>query len=497
VAVPSGLISWWPAGGNALDVTTNHNDGTLHGNATYAAGEVGQAFTFDGNGDFIEVTNSASLSPTNGITVDAWVFVEGGQSTHRDIVSKDGETTDRQFVITVSDQNKFRAHIGVSNVLYYIDATNTVPLSNWTHVAMTYDKTNLSLYVNGVRQTTGAVSGPIMVTAEPVRIGGGAPAGRTQCYFTGRIDEPDIFSRALSASEIKAIYDAGPAGKYNPNCVACTNANGWWPGDGNPFDIARTNFGLMLQGAGFDSGLVVQAFAFDGTTQNVEIADSPQLNPTNALTLECWINLSADTGDHRDIFSKDGETFDRQYLLTVSDLGTFRAHVGTDGGLYYIDGITSVGVNTWTHVAMTYDGTDLVLYFNGVPEVSATLDIGGPTIATTQPVRIGGGAPAGSVQCFFPGMVDEATIYDRALSGTEIAAIYSAGCAGKCKVDTDSDGLTDIQETFLGTNPNSPDSDNDGVSDWVEFIQGRNPNVAGSITDTNNLINLKIFTPLK
>src|SRR5204863_4405081 len=104
--------------------------------------------------------------------------------------------SDRQFILTASDQNKFRAHIGVSNVLYFIDATNTLALSNWTHVAMTYDTTNLVLYVNGVRQTNGAVSGPIMTTTQPFRIGGGAPSGAPQYYFAGRIDEPDIFNRA-------------------------------------------------------------------------------------------------------------------------------------------------------------------------------------------------------------------------------------------------------------------------------------------------------------
>ena len=39
---------------------------------------------------------------------------------------------------------------------------------------------------------------------------------------------------------------------------------------------------------------------------------------------------------------------------------------------------------------------------------------------------------------------------NRALSGTEISAIYSAGCAGKCKVDTDHDGLTDLQNRTQG-----------------------------------------------
>jgi hypothetical protein len=361
---------------------------------------------------------------------------------------------------------------------------------------MTYDQTNLVLYVNGIPQTTGAVSGPIMTTTQPFRIGGGAPAGASQYYFAGRIDEPDLFSRALSASEILAIYNAGAAGKYNPNCYAITNANGWWPGDGNTYDLARTNFGAWVGSSNYDSGVVAQAFKFDGSTTDVEIADNPELNPTNALTIEAWIMATGNQNNHRDIFSKDGESSSRQFILTDSSLNKFRAHVGLSGGLSFIDGTNTVPLNTWTHVAMTYDGTNLILYFNGSPEASAALTPG-PTITTTQPVRIGGGAPAGQLQYRFAGLIDEATLYNRALSGTEIAAIYSAGCAGKCKVDSDGDGLTDIQEYYFGTNPNSADTDGDGVSDYIEVWQGRNPNAAGALSDTNGLINLKVFTPLR
>lgn len=66
-------------------------------------------------------------------------------------------------------------------------------------------------------------------------------------------------------------------------------------------------------------------------------------------------------------------------------------------------------------------------------------------------------------------MIDEVTFYRRALTNIEITALYSAGSAGKCKVDTDGDGLTDLQEAFLGTNPNLADTDGDGMDDGWEW----------------------------
>jgi hypothetical protein len=63
--------------------------------------------------------------------------------------------------------------------------------------------------------------------------------------------------------------------------------------------------------------------------------------------------------------------------------------------------------------------------------------------------------------------------------------------------DVDGDGVTNDQECALGTDPYNPDTDMDGVSDLVEYLQGRNPLIFGSVADTNNLIGLRIYTPLK
>lgn len=63
----------------------------------------------------------------------------------------------------------------------------------------------------------------------------------------------------------------------------------WWRGEGNALDQVGGNSGVMLNGAGFDTGIVGQAFRFNGSSNSyVEVADSPNLRLTNALTIECW-----------------------------------------------------------------------------------------------------------------------------------------------------------------------------------------------------------------
>src|SRR5689334_18749528 len=74
VPVLTGLVSWWKAEGNANDVA-GLNNGTLLNGTSFAAGEVGQAFRFDGQSNYVSIPSSASLNIglSNGLTIECWV----------------------------------------------------------------------------------------------------------------------------------------------------------------------------------------------------------------------------------------------------------------------------------------------------------------------------------------------------------------------------------------------------------------------------------------
>jgi Concanavalin A-like lectin/glucanases superfamily len=76
---------------------------------------------------------------------------------------------------------------------------------------------------------------------------------------------------------------------------------------------------------------------------------------------------------------------------------------------------TPLALNTWTHIATTYDGTSQRLYINGV--LVATKAQTGTIAAGNQPLRIGGNNVSGE---FFQGLIDEVRVYNRALSAAEI-----------------------------------------------------------------------------
>ena len=97
-----------------------------------------------------------------------------------------------------------------------------------------------------------------------------------------------------------------------------------------------------------------------------------------------------------------------------------RAAATFGGSSGAISGPTASPVNTWTHVALTYDGTTLRLYVNGTQV--ATQAATGAIQSSTNPLWIGGNRPYGE---YFQGLIDEVRVYNRALTPAEIQADMS------------------------------------------------------------------------
>jgi hypothetical protein len=214
----------------------------------------------------------------------------------------------------------------------------------------------------------------------------------------------------------------------------------WWPSEGNANDIAGTNNGTLLNGATFASGKVGQAFSFDGTNSYVRVADSPSLHFTNALTIEAWIYPTS-LGVFHNIVSKWGVQYPLQtsYTTVVGPDGRISLGVCASGDQSVTPVVNTVSTNSvppsqWTHFAATYDGSALRMYLNGVCEDQVAYNQG--VFPGTEDLAIGaaGAFAGGQVLSPFAGLIDEVSVYSRALSASEIAALYNAGSAGKCAV---------------------------------------------------------------
>jgi hypothetical protein len=211
--LPSGIVAWYKAEGNANDAIGNNN-GTAVG-VTYGPGEVGQTFQFNGHGD-VSVPDSPSLE-TPQVTVEAWVksAVAGptAEFNYKDLVEDDGgayglyTSVDGGLAFFISD--------GINAPFLSPEAGPGIWDGQWHHVAGTFDGSTVRLYVDG-KQVGSGTPAPVNInhnisSIHNLQLGGVAEFPSSG--FDGSIDELSVYNRPLSASEIQAIYNAGSAGK--------------------------------------------------------------------------------------------------------------------------------------------------------------------------------------------------------------------------------------------------------------------------------------------
>lgn len=234
------------------------------------------------------------------------------------------------------------------------------------------------------------------------------------------------------------------------NCIPRPNGMiAWYRGEGNGLDSVGTNHGTLVNGVNFTTGKVLQAFSFNGLSELV-VPNVPALNPAR-LTIEAWVYPTQADGGVDIIVNKDFEPYGGyQYELGIR--GTFDSHGVIPAGnfafamrgvnglpdeyLRWVNGGAPVPLNTWTHLAVTYDGTTARTYLNGAP-VRTLTGLSGDIAAGGGPLKIASRAEdvlSRSPNERFNGRIDEVSLYNRALSADEILAIFKADSAGKCPV---------------------------------------------------------------
>ena len=211
---PSGLVSWWPANGNALDIVSGNN-GILEGGVTYTNGEVGQAFNLDGATGFV----ATSLLITNPQTFSLSLWFRTATSNGGVLISFDSSQTN----IGTYDRNMYMdtngaVHFGVwTTSAQQINSAAGYNDDNWHQAVGSLSAgTGLSFYLDGVLVGANAAVTNAEVYNGWWRFGYDSlvywPFPPASYYFQGQIDEVSIFNRALSSNEVAAIYHAGSAG---------------------------------------------------------------------------------------------------------------------------------------------------------------------------------------------------------------------------------------------------------------------------------------------
>ncbi len=437
----AGLVGWWRGDGNGNDSSGNGHNGTLMDGGGYDAGLFGQAFSFAGNPNRLFIPDSNDFNLTNSLSIGAWIYIKA-DSWH---VLERASTGFVSYSFGLDDAGHFWFVINSRNGQAQLLAP--IASNQWKQVIATLDGTtgDMRLYIDGVLVTnliTTVRPATLAVSEQPALAIGNTPyVGGFP--FIGLIDEVVMYSRALSPTEVQGLAQRTPS----TNCVAAPSGLvSWWPGEGNANDAVDSNNGTLFSGTTFMTGKVGQAFSFDGTNSAVVIAASSNL-AFQSLTIEGWI-LPLDLETPRPIVEYGNATG----LSSVD----FWYNVGPGisplhGGLYgifraanssaYVDLGSAPGLlvsNQWSHVAVTYDYAQSIvtLYHNGqaVGVTTSTVPVQPQSFMN---VNIGY-RPVGSSDLWggrrHLGGLDEVSIYNRALSASEIQAIYNSGSGGKCSV---------------------------------------------------------------
>jgi hypothetical protein len=213
---------------------------------------------------------------------------------------------------------------------------------------------------------------------------------------------------------------------------------GWWSAEGNTMDIAGSNNGTPVGPLAYTNGEVGQGFYITNANVYVDVPASSALNvgTGNGFTIEMWINPTDVSVQHPLAEWGTGDQGSGHLgpllWISVGGPGNLLANIldtSTASHVFYsASGL--VQTNVFQHVALTYDKTtgNAIMYYNGAIAASANLGVFIPE-TTAGDLLFGHRMVTGET---FPGVLDEISLYNRALSSNEIAAIYNAGISGKC-----------------------------------------------------------------
>ena len=440
------LVGYWPmseGGGSttADDGVNFSNSGTLNpgagGTNTTAAqmwtgsGKIGNAINFDGTDDYVDIPNTSSLAPS-ALSVAFW-FKTNSVSTEQMIVGYMDESNNGYYAELLSSKLQFAVTTNVE-----INSTQNLSSNTWYHGVATYNGSNVKIYINGVNVTfgTGATSAGITNGTADFTIGKSTPFGGL--FFGGIIDDARVYNRVLSATEVLALYNqtmgfARTKINSSRNNSLTSGRVGLWSFDGadvNPTTAidrsGQGNNGTLTGASGSQNkpqpvrGRLGQALNFDGTDDYIDIPNSSVLKPTSFITITAWIQVTSAIG-----------AFDRILDIEPDGSNGYTFFVGADGHSIgaRIAGTLSndYGVlsnNVWAHVAVVYDGSNMIFYVNGA-NVGSYPRTGSISYTGATTLYIGRKRAASSN--YFDGSIDDVRIYNRALSAAEITQLYNMG----------------------------------------------------------------------
>jgi len=198
-----GLVAYWPfweGGGSVVrDIAGQSMVGTLTNGPVWTGGQFGQALSFDGSDDFVNVGNTSSSLYSGDFTLSVRVRLNANGNYPTIIDKRSAVSAGVNFAFN-SNTRKLFLRLSTTDLI----GTAVIPLSTWTHVSAIRSGSTVKFYINGVQDGSDFTgNGGDFSNTNSMTFGGNLING---LYLTGLIDDVRVYNRALSAAEVAELY---------------------------------------------------------------------------------------------------------------------------------------------------------------------------------------------------------------------------------------------------------------------------------------------------
>ncbi|MCF7907608.1 MAG: LamG domain-containing protein [Candidatus Omnitrophica bacterium] len=400
----NGLVAYYPLENSLADLSGNGNTATTNG-LSFTSGKFGRGASFDGN-DYMQVLSSASL-PWGGAlrtnySIAYWFKTSDPYSGLHGVYSLAAGSNghDRHLYLWAGNTYQRVWSNQVINTLgeNYAD-------SKWHHVVQ-WLKSGVAqrTYIDGKAVAAGSKHTSDFTWPDRIWFGHSADRG----YFTGLLDDIRIYNRPLFDFEIKNLASGLVA---------------YYPFEGNATDASGNgNHGTEEGGVSYSEAEPDRAAVFDGSNDCVSVNSFGNFE---TMTVSAMVYRTGATSARESIVSyKEGAGVNQGFVLCLNENGSSqypRIYVQVNGVWRAVEQTVAIPLNTWVHLAASYDGTTIRLYRDGVQVASGNY-AGSMTNDGSQ--MIGIGARASLNTYWFPGQIDEVKIWSSALGADDIKTEY-------------------------------------------------------------------------
>ncbi|MBK6390313.1 MAG: T9SS type A sorting domain-containing protein [Saprospiraceae bacterium] len=475
--VVSDLVADFKLDGNGKDDSQfgNHAVGNIS-SASNRFNLGAHAARFEGS-DSLMASNSVAYQSDN-TTVSFWVKVKELPAQGEVFLLSHGGWQERWKISLPGHGKPVFTTNSVGGIKDMDTDSVPLPLNAWRHVAVVHDGATNKIFINGALKNSIVATGALNKTDRPLGIGFNPIDGGGN--FIGDLDDLQIYNRALSGAEIDSLY-----GAQNQAPAATGPLVAYYPFSNNANDITPYANTAKIEGAvpGPDRFKKAnKSYSFNNS--KITAANSPQLNsPMTSVSFWVKVNQLPAQGE---VYLLSHGGWQQRWKISLPGHGKPVFTTNATGGIKDMDSDSvPLPIGVWRHVVMTHDTVNDKIYINGLLKKSNPAP--GALNSTTSPLGIG--YDPIDVTNYFNGSLDEVQIYNVALSGDEVAALYLLQSAAPAEVDTiapsvplnlaASVAFTEVALSWL------PSTDNLGVTGYNVY---KSDTLMTSVSSTNALL---------